>query len=115
MFRQLAPRIVNSNVLCGPRIRATRRAPACMAVSRVITPTESEEKLFKILTDTLRYRGIKSTLRCAGGWVRDKLLGLESDDIDIAIDDMLGKEFADHVNAYLTSHSLEAQKVHTSI
>jgi tRNA nucleotidyltransferase/poly(A) polymerase len=86
-----------------------------MAVSRVITPTESEEKLFKILTDTLRYRGIKSTLRCAGGWVRDKLLGLESDDIDIAIDDMLGKEFADHVNAYLTSHSLEAQKVHTSI
>ena len=33
-------------------------------------------------------------MRVAGGWVRDKLLGKESDDIDIALDDMLGEEFA---------------------
>ncbi len=30
----------------------------------------------------------------AGGWVRDKLMGIESDDIDIALDDMYGEEFA---------------------
>lgn len=34
------------------------------------------------------------TLRVAGGWVRDKLMGRESDDIDIALDTMLGKDFA---------------------
>ena len=33
-------------------------------------------------------------MRVAGGWVRDKLLGKESDDIDIALDDMFGEEFA---------------------
>lgn len=34
------------------------------------------------------------TLRVAGGWVRDKLMGKESDDIDIALDSLLGREFA---------------------
>ena len=33
-------------------------------------------------------------LRVAGGWVRDKLMGKESSDIDIALDDMYGEEFA---------------------
>ena len=111
MFMTLAPRLVNRRLLCASLIKAKKQQAVCMAVQRTITPTESEEKLFKILKDTLQYRGIKSTLRCAGGWVRDKLLGLESDDIDIAIDDMLGKEFADHVNAYLESQDLEIQKV----
>lgn len=32
-------------------------------------------------------------LRCAGGWVRDKLLGHDSKDIDIALDTMLGEDF----------------------
>ncbi len=40
-------------------------------------------------------------LRCAGGWVRDKLLGLESADIDVALDNLSGKDFADIVNAHL--------------
>ena len=40
-------------------------------------------------------------MRVAGGWVRDKLLGLESDDIDIALDDMMGQEFAKMINEHL--------------
>ena len=37
----------------------------------------------------------KTVLRVAGGWVRDKLIGKESSDIDIALDDMYGEEFAE--------------------
>jgi tRNA nucleotidyltransferase/poly(A) polymerase len=37
----------------------------------------------------------KTILRVAGGWVRDKLIGKESNDIDIALDDMYGEEFAE--------------------
>ena len=48
--------------------------------------------------------GLGTTLRCAGGWVRDKLMGRSSLDIDIALDDLLGREFADRVNEYLKAH-----------
>ncbi|KAF2968274.1 hypothetical protein GQX73_g5336 [Xylaria multiplex] len=36
-------------------------------------------------------------LRWAGGWVRDKLLGVESHDIDIAINTMTGEAFASKI------------------
>jgi tRNA nucleotidyltransferase (CCA-adding enzyme) len=45
----------------------------------------------------LETNGKTTTLRVAGGWVRDKLLGKESDDIDIALDDMFGEEFAEMI------------------
>ena len=80
-------------------------------MSGTITLTERESEIFAILRKTLDHGSLKTTLRCAGGWVRDKLLNLESDDIDIALDDMLGKEFAEHVNEYLISQSSNAQKV----
>ena len=35
------------------------------------------------------------TLRVVGGWVRDKLLGKQSSDIDVALDTMAGKDFAE--------------------
>ena len=40
-------------------------------------------------------------MRVAGGWVRDKLLGKESHDIDIALDDMTGKDFTEMITAHL--------------
>jgi tRNA nucleotidyltransferase (CCA-adding enzyme) len=43
------------------------------------------------------------TLRVVGGWVRDKLLGKTSSDIDVALDTLPGRAFAEHVNAYLAS------------
>ena len=64
---------------------------------------DSEKELFRLLKNTLQHANLKTTLRCAGGWVRDKLLGKDSMDIDIALDDMLGTQFAEHLNTYLQS------------
>lgn len=123
-----------------------------------INLTSEEQELFNTLTEVIHESGITSTLRVAGGWVRDKLLATEEFqrgkfpigeagevdrltskfkgpssgrqggkligvndikkdtmntlvdpndipvDIDIALDDMLGREFADHLNDWLTQH-----------
>ena len=120
--------------------------------------TQEEEDLFNLLTEVIQDTDVTSTLRVAGGWVRDKLLATEEFkrgnnslkdgsvdrltskfkgpssgrqgskligvdsaasssspqslvkaqdvpvDIDIALDDMLGREFADHLNDWLTDH-----------
>lgn len=123
--------------------------------------TKGEQELFNLLTEVIHESEITSTLRVAGGWVRDKLLATEEFkrgrnnsqdgsvdrltskfkgpssgrqgskligitssknptspsspptlvdandtpvDIDIALDDMLGREFADHLNDWLTQH-----------
>jgi len=126
--------------------------------------TKGEQELFNLLTEVIHESDITSTLRVAGGWVRDKLLateefkrgggtnsvrdgsvdldrltskfkgpssgrqgskliGISSDrrgspssppslvdanelpvDIDIALDDMLGREFADRLNDWLAEH-----------
>lgn len=123
-----------------------------------INLTDEEEMLFNLLTEVIHESKTTSTLRVAGGWVRDKLLATEEFkrgnmdgdgsvdrltskfkgpssgassgrqgskligvrdtstpqslvdtdgvpvDIDIALDDMLGREFADHLNEWLTRH-----------
>lgn len=52
---------------------------------------DKEQKIFGFLMEVLEENDANTTtLRVAGGWVRDKLLGLQSNDIDIAIDNMLG-------------------------
>mmetsp|Transcript_10270 Transcript_10270/g.18967 ORF Transcript_10270/g.18967 Transcript_10270/m.18967 type:complete len:635 (-) Transcript_10270:191-2095(-) len=68
-----------------------------------ITLTDDESRIFNTLLAAANYRGTGTVLRCAGGWVRDKLLGKTSCDIDIAIDNAMGREFAESVNAYLNS------------
>ena len=110
--------------------------------------TEDEGDLFELLTEVTDEREISSTLRVAGGWVRDKLLSTpafqhsqkgerltskfhkpqqasmgrqgtkivqeeehQPVDIDIALDDMLGREFADHLNDYLQGHGRETVSV----
>jgi len=110
--------------------------------------TEDEGNLFELLTEVTDEREITSTLRVAGGWVRDKLLSTpafrhsqkgerltskfhkpvqasmgrqgtkivseeehQPVDIDIALDDMLGREFADHLNDYLQGHGRETVSV----
>lgn len=62
-----------------------------------ITLTDEEKVLFDTLLAAAEFAGCKTVLRAAGGWVRDKLLGKQSADIDIALDNMLGKTFAEKV------------------
>jgi tRNA nucleotidyltransferase/poly(A) polymerase len=117
--------------------------------------TPEERDLFTLLRQVRTETGLATTLRVAGGWVRDKLLSTpefqtyhrvwdvgsprltskfqkpaapsmgrqgtkvlvstEKDaqpvDIDIALDDMLGREFADHLNDYLSSEGEETISV----
>lgn len=65
--------------------------------------SDLELKIFDTLKAVLQRFHLHTQLRVAGGWVRDKLLGKECYDIDIALDDMLGRVFCDKVNEYLKS------------
>ena len=60
-----------------------------------------EALLFEELKNCAEKIGV--TLRVAGGWVRDKIIGLPNDDIDIAIDIMSGKDFSEHLFVYINS------------
>eukprot|EP00578_Thalassiosira_sp_NH16_P023731 CAMPEP_0181085772 /NCGR_PEP_ID=MMETSP1071-20121207/5401_1 /TAXON_ID=35127 /ORGANISM="Thalassiosira sp., Strain NH16" /LENGTH=764 /DNA_ID=CAMNT_0023167583 /DNA_START=122 /DNA_END=2416 /DNA_ORIENTATION=+ len=137
--------------------------------------TDEEEDLFDLLRTVTADSGMKSTLRVAGGWVRDKILASEEFqrdnadndvdsvdgcgeegggtrkkkrptkrkaksreedleltrraimgsssssssllsvtepvDIDIALDDKLGREFADELNSWLAEHGRETHTV----
>ena len=59
--------------------------------------TKNERRIFELLVDTVRSKAPNTTVRVAGGWVRDRLLGEKSDDIDICVDNMSGKAFAELV------------------
>jgi len=48
--------------------------------------------------------GLSTTFRVAGGWVRDNLLGVTSDDLDFALDDMTGARFASYMADYCDRH-----------
>lgn len=69
--------------------------------------TEQEELVFETIlraTEYLEQQGEHSEkvqVRIAGGWVRDKLLGISTHDVDIAIDTLSGVEFATAVQSYL--------------
>lgn len=87
-----------------------------------ITLNENEKQIFSTLMQIVKEHNLKTTLRVAGGWVRDKvsfkkefnsdqefvrnlsclqIMGKESIDIDIALDDMYGEEFAKLLNEKL--------------
>ncbi|KAH6587723.1 hypothetical protein BASA50_011327 [Batrachochytrium salamandrivorans] len=84
-----------------------------------VTLTNTESKIRELLLSTAAH--IQSAepdqpplvLRIAGGWVRDKLLGKDSDDIDIAINSMKGEPFAHHLKAYMLSIGLTMSAVAT--
>jgi tRNA nucleotidyltransferase (CCA-adding enzyme) len=66
----------------------------------VLQLTAQEQQLKSLLLDVAAYVNLAQSrdeplvLRWAGGWVRDKLLGVESHDIDTAISAMTGYAFS---------------------
>lgn len=68
--------------------------------SKSLQLTEQEQQIYSTLLDINQKMGLGITFRVAGGWVRDKLLGTPSDDIDIALDKMTGQQFVEHAIQY---------------
>eukprot|EP01124_Arcella_intermedia_P003489 TRINITY_DN11929_c0_g1_i2.p1 TRINITY_DN11929_c0_g1~~TRINITY_DN11929_c0_g1_i2.p1 ORF type:complete len:543 (-),score=143.40 TRINITY_DN11929_c0_g1_i2:6-1571(-) len=61
---------------------------------------EKEVELVGLLEKVVAHYKLEVNLRIAGGWVRDKLLGKDSEDVDISIDTMTGKQFGDYIVQY---------------
>lgn len=83
-------------------------------MARQISLTEQEATLRQLLLDVSTYIGTqegctKPELRFTGGWVRDKLLGSTSVDIDIGIDTMTGFQFGNLMKQYLTQPETNAK------
>ncbi|OQR84231.1 tRNA nucleotidyltransferase [Achlya hypogyna] len=82
------------------RHRAVGRPLSSQAMAASLDLTKEEAKLFTVLQFIRDEFAPDVTLRVAGGWVRDKLLGIPSDDIDIALDVGTGEEFAQHILSF---------------
>lgn len=54
-------------------------------------------------------------LRFTGGWVRDKLLGIGSHDIDIALSSMTGAQFGKMLEEYVTAYGTEFEEEAKSV
>ena len=50
-------------------------------------------------------------MRVAGGWVRNKVLYIDAEDIDIALDNMMGIQFATQVTEYQKLKGMEQRSV----
>ena len=148
-FYNASPRYFSSSDKTSPD------GPNCYPINL----TSGEQELFETLMKVINEKKIPTTLRVAGGWVRDKLLATEAFqkssvitnnssnqlerltskfkepsagrmggkiiggvsslvndadapvDIDIALDNMLGREFADCLNEWLSTHGRETHSV----
>lgn len=77
----------------------------------MIKLTKVEQNVCNLLNDyTCAYNRKNSnipeplTLRISGGWVRDKILGRDSHDLDISINIMSGEQFAVQLSDFLTKN-----------
>ncbi|KAI6133354.1 hypothetical protein EDD16DRAFT_1467437 [Pisolithus croceorrhizus] len=70
--------------------------------------TDAEDQLCTLLDEFTHHlekeQDIRTTCRISGGWVRDKLLGQDSNDIDICLSDMMGVPFVEQFVAYLSDN-----------
>ncbi|KAJ7275527.1 hypothetical protein B0H12DRAFT_264735 [Mycena haematopus] len=73
--------------------------------------TEFENQLCTLLDECCTYlretKNVNTSCRIAGGWVRDKLLGMQCNDIDIALTDIMGDDFANHLSAFAKSKDVK--------
>ncbi|KAF9229680.1 hypothetical protein BS17DRAFT_744049 [Gyrodon lividus] len=85
------------------RRMAARIAPQ---VHKEIRLTDAEDKLCNLLDEFTQHlkeeEGIVTACRINGGWVRDKLLGHDCNDVDICLADMMGIPFVERFVAFLS-------------
>lgn len=66
--------------------------------------TTEESELFDLLLQFVKESNLNTTVRVAGGWVRDKVLQLPSKfDIDLALENVTGVQFATQMKNWLTT------------
>ena len=104
-----------------PQIISISKRTKHTMIAKRINLTSSEARLRSLLLDVAKVVDEsnefkdKLILRFAGGWVRDKLLGIPSNDIDVAVNVVTGTRFTSEVwnylqkNAHLEKHHLNAQ------
>ncbi len=63
--------------------------------------SKKEKEILSLLMDVVKTQTPNTVLRIAGGYIRDKLLSIDSDDIDIAVNNMSGEQFAHLVNKHM--------------
>ncbi|KAE9336977.1 hypothetical protein PF008_g12764 [Phytophthora fragariae] len=95
---------------------APKNGDAPLSGSKVLSPnaiqlTATEDSLFSFLEYIQTLYAPSTQLRVAGGWVRDKLRGAESEDIDIALDNMMGAKFARHITKFQRDRKLPPSSV----
>ena len=91
-----------------PQIHASKARSLHDMITPTLSLTPGEALLRKSLLDARdslpEDRRAALVLRFAGGWVRDKLLGEKSHDIDVALSSMTGWEFAEVLKAFFDEH-----------
>jgi len=80
--------------------------------------SQMEQKLFDYLKSVITSQNLKSELRVAGDWVRDKLLSTKGhrmidtrERMEILLDDMTGRAFVKHIQAYNLKNQLPRQAI----
>ncbi|CAF1924777.1 unnamed protein product [Brassica napus] len=74
--------------------------------------TEKEQKMFDLLLDALRENNCDTRLRVAGGWYFYLFHFSNTEDIDIAIDNMTGSRFLEKFQNYFSRKVGEKVNVH---
>ena len=75
--------------------------------------SDEEEELFDTVRRAVKDQKLGTTVRVAGGWVRDKLMGLSGkNDIDFALDNLSGSTFAKALAGWYEMKKLPRLKYH---
>ena len=78
--------------------------------------TELEAKVFEMIKKAcIAFQPKLVIARVAGGWVRDKLLGLESDDFDFTLDGASGREFGSKLQELYPETSMNKSQNQESV
>mmetsp|Transcript_10894 Transcript_10894/g.28586 ORF Transcript_10894/g.28586 Transcript_10894/m.28586 type:complete len:474 (-) Transcript_10894:455-1876(-) len=110
------PRFIPSPSPFPARLRASASATSMNPIElHPISLNELEQKILSFLRTVTAAKCPTTTVRVAGGWVRDKLLGLDSDDLDIALDNMMGMQFTELIHQHLKEEGREGDASNTGL